>query len=272
MQAMEATEMEATERIYRSPHPSIGLVIGTYAALPYIHLQLESWFKHCRNMPLLIHDDCSPQRDELEALCRDYGAEFYSNRCRRGHVVGDMVVVTHGLRWAEERGVDILAKFSRRFVPLIPWQNALSVLAYRSQHATFSGHCDAHGFGFRTEAMAMHVRSWLDYGGLDPIQSSIDVGEYVLVEGVVHQGAGLVQKHACKTARCYEAENPTPANCGGYADWSLLGTNRMTPRAEVLWHESCRPVEYHRALVQYGVRRYSAEDFVDPEGNIHPAM
>jgi len=201
--------MIGNNSIYPSHHPSLGLVIGTYGSVPYIHLHLESWIRNCRDVPVLIHDDCSPHRDQLEDLCRDYGVDFYSNPSRCGHIVGDMMIYPHALHWAEERGLDILVKFSRRFVPVIPWQNELGLLAYKTQQATFSGRCE----------------------------------------------------HACDTARRYLEQNPPEEGRDGYAYWSLPGCNRRVPRHNVLWHECSSPVEYHRAIAQYGVGRYSTEDF-----------
>jgi len=253
--------MIGNNSIYPSHHPSLGLVIGTYGSVPYIHLHLESWIRNCRDVPVLIHDDCSPHRDQLEDLCRDYGVDFYSNPSRCGHIVGDMMIYPHALHWAEERGLDILVKFSRRFVPVIPWQNELGLLAYKTQQATFSGRCEHESWTFRTDCVAMHVRSWLDYDGLEPIHRHIEAGKWVYVETVVQEGARRVHEHACDTARRYLEQNPPEEGRDGYAYWSLPGCNRRVPRHNVLWHECSSPVEYHRAIAQYGVGRYSTEDF-----------
>ena len=248
--------------------PRLGLIIGTYAAVPYVHLQLECWRRHCQDVALLVHDDCSPQWREIRALCRDYGAEFSTNPSRLGHVVGDMVVYERGLDWALQREVELLVKFSRRFVPLIEWQSSLVTLACESQFATYSGLCQFHGFGFRTEALAMHVQSWLTYHGLEPIQAQIALGDSSLVEAVVHMGAQQVHAHACLACQIYETAHQPPPHTSGYAHWPLMGNNRCQPRADVLWHESCRPVEYHRALIQYGIHRYLDDDFEDASANI----
>ena len=159
------------ERIIDTERPSIGLIVGTYAALPYVHLQLEAWRRNCRDVRVLVHDDCSPQRRALKLLCDEYGVEFQSTPSRCGHVVGDLSVFLCGLQWAAKRNVEILVKLSRRFIPLVPWQRELSRLAYESQYATYSGLCRHHGYGFRTECMAMHVPSWTQHGGADPIRA-----------------------------------------------------------------------------------------------------
>ena len=171
------------------------------------------------------------------------------------------MIYPHALHWAEERGLDILVKFSRRFVPLVPWQNELGLLAYKSQLATFSGLCEHQNWTFRTDSVGMHVRSWLDYDGLEPVYRHIEAGKWVYVETVVQEGARRIHKHACDAARQYEEQKPPVEGRQGYAYWPLTGNNRFVPRHDVLWHECCRPVEYHRAITQYGVMRYSIEDF-----------
>jgi hypothetical protein len=256
------------EKIIATKNPALGLIIGTYAALPYVHLQLESWRRNCRNIPVIVHDDCSPQARQLKLLCDEYGAEFHSTPARRGHVSGDLNVYPYGLEWAATRQIELLVKLSRRFVPVVEWQTGLLALAYESQYATYSGLCRHHGFGFRTECMAMHVPSWIRYGGAEPIRAHAESGEYCLVEAVVHQGAIAVHHHNCEANRLYEALHPRPPHAPGFGFWELLGENRCEPRAEALWHEACRPLEYYRAALQYGILRYREEDFHDGDANI----
>jgi hypothetical protein len=78
------------QRIIDTPRSSVGLVIGTLQALPYIHLQLESCSRHCGNLPILAHDDGSPIREDSHNLCQRYKADFVSLEQRHPHFVGDM--------------------------------------------------------------------------------------------------------------------------------------------------------------------------------------
>jgi hypothetical protein len=256
------------ERIISTKTPALGIIVGTYAALPYVHLQLESWRRNCRAVAMIVHDDCSPQGRQLKLLCDEYGAEFHSTPARRGHVVGDLSVYLFGLEWAAKRQIELLVKLSRRFVPLVEWETNLLAFAYESQYATYSGLCRHHGYGFRTECMAMHVPSWIRNGGAAPIRSHAEKGEHCLVEAVVHQGAQAVHRHNCEANRLYEALHPRPSHADGYGNWELLGENRCEARGEVMWHEACRPVEYHRAAIQYGIQRYGEADFRDGDANI----
>ena len=49
------------EAIFASPL-AVGLVVGTFAAVPYIHLHLEARRRFYPHVPLLVHDDASPAR------------------------------------------------------------------------------------------------------------------------------------------------------------------------------------------------------------------
>ena len=60
--------------------PDIAIVVGTYGAVPYVHLQLESWRRFAGECPLIVHDDCSTEAAALRGLCQNYGAEFYTRR------------------------------------------------------------------------------------------------------------------------------------------------------------------------------------------------
>ncbi|NBR91083.1 MAG: hypothetical protein EBS68_14460, partial [Rhodobacteraceae bacterium] len=106
-----------------APHyeRAVGVVIGTYSAVPYIHLQLESLRRFHPGTPCLVVDDGSPQREELEKLCAEYGAEFIGRKKRMNHARGDMQAFIEGHAWAQRRGLGLLVKFSRRWLPVTPW-------------------------------------------------------------------------------------------------------------------------------------------------------
>ena len=258
----------------------MSLVIGTYASLAYVHLQLEAWRRHCADMPCLVRDDCSHERDRLSGLCRDYGADFESNTRRRGHVVGDMLVFTRGLAWAASVGTNLLVKFSRRWIPLMPWQDALGRLASESQSPTLCARCTHHGFGFRSECVAMHVPTWIATEAMQPLCREIQAASLVdaslspaesgiLVEAVVHNSARRAYKARPRACDEYEIAHPRPHGCDSYAEWPMMGSDRVSRREGVLWHEWSRPEEYHRALVEWGIRDYSLADLADVNTDRH---
>lgn len=251
------------ERILTTPHPTVGLVIGTHGSVPYIHLQLELWRRCYGNIPLLVHDDCSPEGEELRALCDLYGADFSRNDEPFGHFAGDLTAFAHGLRWAQENGIELLAKFSRRFAPRINWVMELQLLAYVTQYATFSNVCQFHQFGFRTECLGMHVPSWMTSGACEWIEQTARAGQCkdVLVELTMHGYAREVHRSNCLFNKLYETVHPPTSGADGYAPWSLLGTSRMQRLPHVLWHDVHRPFEYYLEAVSCGILDYDASCF-----------
>ncbi len=241
--------------------PRMGLVISTFGAAPYIHLQLEAWRRNCRDLPVLVIDDCSTEQAQLRALCNQYGVDFVSNEVRAGHFGGDMKAVITGFEWAQKKGVELMVKFSRRWIPLLPWQDGLTEIAQKSQFSTYTGSCPVWGFRFRTEAVALHVGSWLRYGGLEFIREYTDTGTFSIVEWVFHQSVKAVYENRCTGNRAYEAVNPNPQELELCGYWPLLGTGRHDPQASVLWHLWSKPHEYLRALQQWGINDYGAKEF-----------
>ena len=150
------------DRILANPNPSVGLVIGTYAALPHVHFQLETLRRHHPHVAVLVHDDGSHQRAELEGLCTQYGASFTSTSGHTGRYKGDLSTFLAGFEWARQNGYQYLVKFSLRFIPIKPWLQELQELAYYTQYATYSYLCASTGFGFRTECLAAHLPSWYE--------------------------------------------------------------------------------------------------------------
>ena len=48
-----------------SEPPKVAVVVGTFAAVPYVHLHLEARRRFYPEVPLLVHDDGSPKSAEL---------------------------------------------------------------------------------------------------------------------------------------------------------------------------------------------------------------
>jgi Glycosyl transferase family 2 len=251
------------ERIFDlTRDPKLGVVISTYGAAPYVHLQLESLRRLTDNVPVLVVDDCSPERDRLSQICAKYGAEFVSSEERKGHFAGDLTAFVFGMRWAQQSQVDLLVKFSRRWIPLVRWTQQLARLAKETQYATYSGGCPAWAFRFRTEALAMHVGTWLESGGMEPVKEYADVGQFAIVEWIVYSAAKRVHECSCKANKEYLERNPRPAGSEWFCEWPLLGESRISARADVLWHEWAKPHEYERALLQWAGAEYDSKEWI----------
>jgi hypothetical protein len=251
------------QQIINSSEPSIGLVIGTFAAVPYIHLQLESRKRNYPNLPVLVHDDGSHLQKELRELCAQYNADFTSLEQRSTHFIGDMVAFVAGLDWAKEKKLDLLVKFSRRFIPLFNWLPEIQELAFMTQYATYSSRCVNHGFGFRTECVAMHVQSWFDTGAVERIREQIQINQGCFVEKFIHDLAREVHQLNCEQNREYEKFGGKPEPVAAYGDWLLSGIGRYVPRPRVLWHNYTSPSDYAQRAQNYDLK-LTEVDFADP--------
>lgn len=250
-------------RIIEGPRPTVGLVIGTFAAVPYVHLALESRKRNYPGAPVLVHDDDSPRRDELRRLCAAYGAEFVRSGGRGRWTVGDMSAYVAGLDWAGEARLELLVKMSRRFIPLHDWVPGLQALACETQYATYSNRCRHFGFGFRTECVGFHVRSWRGSGALESLRKVAARNESTFVEGYVHDRAREVHATGCGANREYERSHPRPGDADAYGVWGIMAEERTTRLPDVLWHDADQPVDYCRVARLYGLD-YRLADFLDP--------
>lgn len=241
----------------------MGLVIATFAAVPFVHLALESWRRNYPHVPVLVCDDGSPREEQLRTLCSTYGASFARNGARARASVGDMSAFVRGFDWAREAELQILVKMSRRFIPLTDWVPELWALARETQYATYSNRCAHFNFGFRTECTAFHVRSWFDAGAVEELRARVARNEPAFVEGYVHDFCRHVHERRCEANQEFERHHPRPPDADGYGVWNIMPDSRMTRKADLLWHDSEAPVDYHRASVLYGLP-YRLEDFVDP--------
>ncbi len=250
------------ERIFtRSPH--IGVVVGTFASLPYVHLQLEARKRFYPLIPLLVHDDHSPQRDSLSRLCAEYGAMFESNNYQMPDSLGDMTAFLGGMLWAPSVNVDLLVKLSRRFIPLRDWVQDLTRLALDSQGATYSHSCTSFGMGFRTECMGLHVETWKRLGPLEDIRKKILAHDSQFVEGYMHGLAGSVSGTTCLAHNMWEDSFKRPPSERGFVPWDFMGKGRLEPNENVLWHDRDDHARYHDLGVSWGLP-YSLKQYQHP--------
>lgn len=255
--------VQSRERLF-SGSPKVGLVVGTYAAVPYIHLQLETRRRLYPDVPMLVHDDCSPRGSELDALCKEYRVGFMSTVTRYPASKGDLSAMAAGLDWARSRSLDILVKMSRRFLPLIPWADELAALAVMSQYATYSSWTTSYGFGFRTECLGFAVEEWFRLGLFEGIVDGILQPDSPFVEGFVHRLAQLAALQNTKAAKAFDAAvGPRPRERDGYAIWPFMGTDRRARSENFLWHDWASHEDYGARAKALGLP-YSADDFRNP--------
>ena len=255
--------LKTRERIFEEP-PHVGIVVGTFAAVPYIHLQLEARRRFYPETPMLIHDDASPRQPQLEALCKQYGAYFETNTGRMVEGKGDLSAFVGGFHWAAERGIDLLVKLSRRFLPLYNWVPELTSLAFTSQYATYCSWTTTFDFGFRSECVGMVVKEWFEHGLVDAIIRELEGKRRPFVEGFIHDLSRRAAFRNCEAARAFdELVGARPRERSGYAVWEFMGFDRAVRTIRFLWHDSAEADEYARIAMLWGLP-YDGRDFLDP--------
>jgi hypothetical protein len=256
--------VERPLRTYSDARPSIGLVIGTYGGLPFVHLHLECWRRLYPHIPVLVHDDGSPDQDRLRELCTAYGADFTSNPERLGHQHGDMSVFSQGFQWARDRHLDILAKMSRRFLFLVDWTESLQNLAWQTQYETFGNICGPLHRYTRTECIAFCVDPWSGSGAADAVRAmSLDPSPFpAQVEWLIHQLASSLHGHV-KSIFCEEWERAhlNAANRFPFGAWDLMGDHRDDDQPHLMWYCFRSPQDYARLARDFGLCDYSLEEF-----------
>jgi len=240
----------------------VAVVVGTYGAVPYVHLQLESWRRLTSDVRLLVHDDCSKYRNELAALCAQYGAEYFSPDTRindRGAYAGDHNAFLTGLKWADQFHVDILVKLSRRFLPTLPWVVQLRDLAVHSQFPTYSGCIPERNLGFLTSCWAVHVPAWVAAGIPNRLQAYLDGDPVHHPETYSHNMARSVYHSCGENAATHAQRHPKHFNYDAYCDWPLA-EKQMQWKPGRLWKDTAKEADYAYVAESWGLS-YSILDF-----------
>jgi hypothetical protein len=249
--------------------PHLGMVIGTFAAVPYLHLQMEARRRFYPTVSLLVHDDASHQGAALQRLIREFGGEFICSQRRLPPTLGDLRTFVKGLEWAAASDIDVLLKLSRRWLFLADWQPSLRALARESHYATFGSYTTSFDYGFRTECLALAVAPWMQCGFLEDARGHIERGEGVFVEGYVHGYARRLEKANHEAAERWRLAHPAPAERNGYALWALMGIDRCARSPYFLWHDGSGPKDYLEVARSWNLP-YTLEDFVDPNQGAGP--
>ena len=208
------------------PLELIGQVIGTAGTAPYVHLQLEmSKRLFGDTMPTLVaNDGLGEQAEKVKKIARMYGADFVSWEST-GHAPGDVRIFHESMKWAKEFGLDIVAKFSRRSIPLVSWRHGLQYLAASNTDAAFftRRHQDKPGGLFRTDAIAYRLRlidtPRVNETFIETYTNKIRVNVESMMEAFSHVSGGWVQ-------------------------WDLLGPNFYKPWNKMMQWRGLLPYHY----------------------------
>lgn len=246
--------------------PKTGVVVGTFSALPYVHLQLEAWRQFYPEAACLIHDDCSAERGAIEALAKSYGAEFMTSPVRHIHHLGDLTVYPKGLEWAQRRGIEVLLKVSRRWIWKTDWRPSAFALIKDSGNPTLSHFTSSFAFGFRTESVVFDVNVWAGGPFIEEAMRRVWGPDHVFVENYIHTWAIMLgDDPGSERWQEYKKTNPIREERRGYPPWTLLGRSRCEKSETHLWHDANPPEDYAALATEWGLP-YTAEDFRDPNG------
>lgn len=246
---------------------NIGIVIGTFAAVPYIHLSLECLRKHESGIKILVHDDCSPKSEELKKLCFKYDASFFSLNKRAKRYLGDMSAIYMACKWSYEQNCKIGVKLSRRFIIDKPFSYGLQEIFNNTDAITVTGACCDYGFGFRSECIAFNLNAWIKQKDiLDEMQKLIQNNDnnIGLPEAWYHNKTKIVYNRCSSSYRTkYDNVYKPIENKSGFIDWYLMGLGRCHKIENVLWHDANGAADYYQLSQTYNLP-YSFNDFIDP--------
>lgn len=250
--------------------PKIGAVISTYGSVPYVDLNLHCLAK-VNHLPVLVHDDCSPERDRLIKVCGGYpGVQYYSTKKRRWHhakvgAEGDTSSFLVGLIWAKDHKLDILLKLSRRMVAVSEFAPQLAELALATDGGTFGSRCPRDGFPIRTECMAMSVNVWGNDFTMRCLVAALEC-HYPIFSEFWFQDMARTLSPAIRSTKYLEFMDKQRGELGvnfdSFVKWDFLaGSSRYDKNPHALWH-SANPVEdYLEASRQVFGDRYTKADF-----------
>ncbi|HEY3331251.1 MAG TPA: hypothetical protein VGK19_14580 [Capsulimonadaceae bacterium] len=237
----------------------VGVIVGTHGSAPYIHLHLALREKYWPSIPILVHDDSSEEVGELRSLCIAHGADYTSTKKRLGGALGDLAAFSAGLDWANNNGVDLLVKLSRRFVITTPWVDDLQRLAFEGQRATYTSRCEDYGYAFRSECVALHVPSWYCSDAHHKMRQAIanGVAPAEVMEYWYHQQAKLID---ARSVSCGIGQRERRKRVACHP-WPLMGHGRHTASPGVFWHNSHTADEYYLLARALGIDNYVADDY-----------
>lgn len=228
------------------------IVIGTFSAVPYIHLQMESCKRFAPDCPVLVIDDASSDAPKLREICDQYGAEFFQRPVRLGHEDGDLAIYPRAISFAKGAGADLLVKISRRWIWVSPWLDQIEGLRESSKAPTFSNICTAEHYPFRTECVAFGVSEWSGYSKFR---------EDII--SVLRKGANDCNVECWMHERVKEMIGAEEFTLG-YLPWPMLGWSTMAPSKNRLWWRTNSFSDYASKAEEWGLP-YRAADFLDPD-------
>ncbi len=232
----------------------VGVVIGTCGSSDIINLQLH-YLKNINKIEnVLIVDDYSQEQDLLKNICDKYNADLIISPYKLPYIHligcnGDNYCIYKGLEWAKAKKLDVILKFSRRFIPCYNWIDNFKKLIKESDGITFSSYSDEMKMGFRTECFGMNVNAWNNDVVMNNIKYIIDNDIPILAEYWYHNIAKYLDyyNHSKLWAKFKTQQNMTYERSGYVMLKDLMGTcmkSNINRNSNVMWHMFCDKNDY----------------------------
>ena len=237
------TAKKFTEPFEAKPSDArVGVAIGSFRWPELVDLQCHVIRATCGPIPILVSNDNPESHDELVVICASHAdVTLDTNAERIGHTGGDIAVFSKAIRWGANRGLDVVAKLSQRFiVNRSRWLQESAAELLASGLPMASRRCRGNApFDLRTEAVLLDVNQWNRPEVLErtkPRRYWTDSPDGLNAETIIYRV--LIDLLG-----------------GIYWPWaSLMGEDRYKRDfADVLWHCNTPASDYRKLASDYGV-------------------
>lgn len=236
----------------------VGVVIGTCGSSDIIRLQLH-YLKNINKIEnVLIVDDYSQEQDLLKTICDKYNVDLIISPYELPYIhligcSGDNYCIYKGLEWAKNKKLDVILKFSRRFIPCYKWIDDFKNLVKKSDGITFSSYSDKMKMGFRTECFGMNTNVWNNDVVMNNIKYIIDNDIPILAEYWYHNIAKYLDyyNHSKTWLEFKKQQNMTYERSGYVMLKDLMGTcmkSNINRNPNVMWHMFCNEDDYKQKI------------------------
>ena len=251
--------------------PNIGVVLETAGNIAYIELQLH-FLKNINHInKILIYDNCSENKNQIQQLAKDYNIDFYSTQTKlwSNSIIGsskELDCIYNGLVWANSNNIDILVKLNEKLIPCFDWKENLINFALETNASTFSSYCEKDQINFRTECIGFNVNVWTKSYPLQTLSWSIKNEYIVYTEFWLHELCKILSgnnysikwKEYCNNHKIGYLHS-------GYVIWQdILGINKYTDKnrfKNVLWHLYSKKEDYFNISQLVFGNKYLLKDF-----------
>ncbi len=222
--------------IKKDKDPLIGIVIGSYKFPGLIDLQIQAIRHYCGEVPILVSDDHSPDKEDLVKVCDKENVFLWENPKRIGHTGGDLAAFWKGIVWGGSLGLDVVCKLSQRFIGTSPrWLQEGAIDLLKSGLPLSTQECvGKENFPLRTEACLLDIKAW----NKPEILKVLYPKERKLPQNAEWDFSKLLN-----------------TKLGGrFWPWKLISEDRYELRSNLLWHCANSKRDYEQFASQFNIK------------------